>query len=128
MHLANWPSFLAAFAVLASTHPVGNDTVASAPFWAQYCSDDACSENCGTSLQISDPTCRFEYPRKSIRFHGAPYGAYAIIISSAVGCPCQTACIGISKWGMSSNCLNISEYASDMSFRFISGGCPKNQC
>ncbi|KAI1323707.1 hypothetical protein F5Y16DRAFT_382924 [Xylariaceae sp. FL0255] len=134
MHLMRWPSLLATFVVLASAHPVSNDTLVGArngaPCWYRYCADDVCTVNCGHWLQISDPTCWNEYPRKSIQWNGSPYGAYALITSPKVGCPCQNGCLAISKWGLSSGCYNITEFYDDedQSFRFISGGCPKNQC
>ncbi|KAI0140425.1 hypothetical protein GGR57DRAFT_520783 [Xylariaceae sp. FL1272] len=127
--LANWLCIVAAFTAPGTAYPVENNTLVGDPCWAQFCSDDACSENCGNSLQLSDTHCWNEWPRKSIKFHGAPYGPYAIIISPSYGCPCQTTCKKISQYGLpASGCLNMSEFGADMSYRFISGWCPANNC
>ncbi|KAI0157601.1 hypothetical protein GGR57DRAFT_510622 [Xylariaceae sp. FL1272] len=37
--------------------------------WAQFCNDDKCEGPCGISVQVQNPGCLEQPPRKSIKFH-----------------------------------------------------------
>ncbi|KAI0388085.1 hypothetical protein F5Y04DRAFT_17447 [Hypomontagnella monticulosa] len=92
--------------------------IASGTAWAQFCSDDKCSEKCGTSVDISNPGCLTgEAGRGSIAMHGAGFlGAY-LVHSPDDHCGCQADCTKIPGAG-SARCINISSKARAESYRF----------
>ncbi|KAI2619512.1 hypothetical protein GGS26DRAFT_601975 [Hypomontagnella submonticulosa] len=115
---------IAAIAPLGLAAPAGNETI-EADYWAQFCNDSGCSQGCGESVQVSNPGCLNESGRKSILFHGTSGGDYALVVSPSGNCPCQNACESVPS---GATCLDISQYGSAQSFRFISGNCAGNNC
>ncbi|KAI1454815.1 hypothetical protein F4805DRAFT_460322 [Annulohypoxylon moriforme] len=115
--------FIAATAPLAFGLPAEEDV--QADYWAQFCDDTGCSQNCGESVRVSDPGCLNESGRKSIRFHGSGGGDYALVTSPNGNCPCQNGCSSVPS---GTQCWDISQYSGDNSFRFISGNCGSNNC
>ncbi|XDG08908.1 hypothetical protein ABKA04_008523 [Annulohypoxylon sp. FPYF3050] len=114
--------FIAAAAPLALGMPAEENTQAT---WAQFCDDTNCSQNCGQSVDISNPGCLNQNGRKSIRFHGGSSGGKALVVSSGGNCPCQNTCASVPS---DTGCWDISQYSGDHSFRFISGKCSSNNC
>ncbi|KAI1385523.1 uncharacterized protein F4822DRAFT_445480 [Hypoxylon trugodes] len=116
---------IAAAAPLSLAAPA-NGTEIQADFWAQFCDDTSCSQNCGESVKVSDPGCLNEGGRKSILFHGDENdGDYAFVVSSGGNCPCQSTCTSVPH---NTNCWDISQYSGDQSFRFVGGSCGSNNC
>ncbi|KAI2620624.1 hypothetical protein GGS26DRAFT_594725 [Hypomontagnella submonticulosa] len=99
---------------------------ASQGAWAQFCSDDNCSENCGISVDISNPACLAgEAGRKSIALHGTGFlGAY-LVHSPDNHCGCQIDCTKIPGAG-APTCINISGKATSESYRFQLTTCYEN--
>ncbi|KAK3681312.1 hypothetical protein B0T22DRAFT_344787, partial [Podospora appendiculata] len=93
--------------------------------WAQFCDDSNCSQNCGGSVQVSNPGCLNEGGRRSIRFHGGGGGDYSLVVSPSGNCPCQVTCTTVPS-GV--GCWDISGYSGYQSFRFIGGHCSGNNC
>ena len=92
--------------------------------WAQFCDDNACSVNCGISVELSNPGCLDEVGRGSIYFHDSSPD-YALVFSPGGECPCQNECIdGIGADG----CYNLDGHSFAESFRFIGDSCEANNC
>ncbi|GAW13591.1 hypothetical protein EKO27_g4550 [Xylaria grammica] len=122
--------FIAAAAVpLAAASPTNNtvDHAAQSDFWAMFCDDTDCSQNCGQSVQVSNPGCLGQNGRQSILFHGGDVGSgdYSLVVSPDGNCPCQDACTTVPTDTL---CWDISQYQDAKSFRFISGHCDSNNC
>ncbi|KAJ5116889.1 hypothetical protein N7456_001237 [Penicillium angulare] len=97
--------------------------------WARFCNDDACSEGCGTWVDMSNAGCLTESGRGSFEVKGSAYG-YTIMVESAdASCPCQTDCMDGSD---SNGRFSIGCHAIDGdfgSFRFLGDQpCPANNC
>ncbi|KAI0468348.1 hypothetical protein F4859DRAFT_212178 [Xylaria cf. heliscus] len=121
---------IAAAAVpLASASPTNNTAILEdrSDFWAMFCDDTDCSQNCGQSVKVSNPGCLGQNNRQSILFHGSDVGTgdYALIVSPDGNCPCQDACTTVPT---DSQCWDISQYQDAKSFRFVSGHCGNNNC
>lgn len=126
--------FLAAAAPAVMATPVDEGAVTSlvptpedgrAGVWAQFCNDNACSQGCGQSVDLSNPGCLNQSGRKSIRFHGSGGGDHSLVVSPGSDCPCQSTCATVPS---GSECWDISDYSDALSFRFIGGGCDPNNC
>ncbi|KAI1288942.1 hypothetical protein F5Y03DRAFT_404296 [Xylaria venustula] len=115
---------VAASTVLSSALPP-NGTVIHADYWAQFCEDTECSQNCGSSVQVSNPGCLTGAGSRSILFHGAGGGDYSLVVSPTGNCPCQEACETVPTDVI---CWDISQYEDAQSFRFIGGGCDSDNC
>ncbi|KAI0880038.1 uncharacterized protein GGS22DRAFT_175989 [Annulohypoxylon maeteangense] len=113
--------FVAVAAPLSFAIPAEDNTEA---YWAQFCDDTTCSQNCGESVSVANTGCLNEPGRKSIRFHGSS-GSYSLVGSPQQNCPCQNKCSSIPS-GI--ECWDISSYSGDSSLRFISGSCNGNNC
>ncbi|KAI1119709.1 hypothetical protein F5Y10DRAFT_273821 [Nemania abortiva] len=131
MFTAKTLAFFLATAVipLAAASPADNSLVEAraTDFWAMFCDDTDCSQNCGESVRVSNPGCLGETGRQSILFHGADVGSgdYSLVVSPGASCPCQDACATVPT---DSLCWDISQYQDAQSFRFISGNCGSNNC
>ncbi|KAI1463478.1 uncharacterized protein F4812DRAFT_446287 [Daldinia caldariorum] len=119
--------FVAAAASPLATALAENGTVEAADFWAMFCDDTECSQNCGQSVQVSNPGCLNQNGRQSIRFHGGDVGSgdYSLVISPSGDCPCQESCSSIPT---NTECWDISRFQDAKSFRFIGGHCDGNNC
>ena len=93
--------------------------------WAQFCNDDACSEGCGISVDITNPGCLNQNGRRSIKFHGTRPSSITLVGSPGPDCPCQSHCETIST---SNECLTIPQWAGAQSFRFQSESCAGDNC
>ncbi|KAI0394669.1 hypothetical protein F5Y17DRAFT_457737 [Xylariaceae sp. FL0594] len=108
------------------TGPV--EHAAQLDFWAQFCDDTQCSQNCGESVKVSNPGCLNEGGRQSILFHGADltsHGDFSLVVSPSGDCPCQDTCTTVPA---NFQCWDISQYSAQQSFRFIGGHCSSNNC
>ncbi|KAI1324769.1 hypothetical protein F5Y16DRAFT_379880 [Xylariaceae sp. FL0255] len=109
--------------------------------WAQFCNDDACSENCGIWVAIHNTHCLREVNRHSVRLNMVMKPAkwfgidkHHAVISPDDHCGCQEQCIEYKPAahptipGTDHFCWNITEYSHARSWRFIQEsllGCPK---
>lgn len=66
------------------------DLLPRGDFWAMFCDDTDCSQNCGQSVEVSNPGCLNQNGRQSIRFHGSEFSSdYSLVVSPSADCPCQ---------------------------------------
>ncbi|PWN86931.1 hypothetical protein FA10DRAFT_190134 [Acaromyces ingoldii] len=69
--------------------------LAEASAWAQFCNTDDCND-CGESVEITNPGCLNESGRKTIKFHGYSLTSGAeliqLVVSPSPDCPCEASC------------------------------------
>jgi hypothetical protein len=121
---------IAAAAIPLTAASPANNTVshaAQSDFWAMFCDDTECSQNCGQSVKVSNPGCLNENGRQSILFHGGDVGSgdYSLVVSPSGDCPCQDTCTTVPTNNL---CWDISQYQDAQSFRFIGGHCASDNC
>lgn len=84
----------------------------NAQAWAQFCDDNACSVNCGESVDVNDVGCLTEYGRNSVLFHGASDSESQevhLIWSPDDACSCQNDCVSdIVGWGTENGCFDMN--------------------
>ncbi|KAI1800513.1 hypothetical protein F4811DRAFT_538670 [Daldinia bambusicola] len=99
---------------------------AAGKIWAQFCDDTACAENCGISIDVTDPDClRGEGGRQSLRFHGSDFLGTYLVHSPDSSCGCQQDCTEISR--NAPPCIDISGKASSKSYRFQISTCKADE-
>ncbi|TIB69521.1 hypothetical protein E3Q22_03402 [Wallemia mellicola] len=102
--------------------------------YAQFCSDDSCEENCGTSVSVDNSDCLVESGRGSIKFHDLNFGSVSLIATNNDQCSCQSHCYPHIVKGTASppGCFNLKDPMRQFkSFRFVNvdlaGGCSKDE-
>ncbi|KAI1093114.1 hypothetical protein F5B19DRAFT_174520 [Rostrohypoxylon terebratum] len=95
--------------------------------WAQFCDDNACSVNCGTSLSVSNPSCvENEIGRKSVKVHGNNFIGSYLVNSPDGGCSCQNDCTAIPGTGLPA-CIDLTKKKTAQSYRFQLTTCMEDE-
>ncbi|XDG09213.1 hypothetical protein ABKA04_008828 [Annulohypoxylon sp. FPYF3050] len=101
--------------------------LAAGSVWAQFCDDNACSVNCGTSLSVNNPTCiGKEIGRKSVKVHGHNIIGSYLVNSPDKGCGCQNDCTVIPGTGLPA-CIDLTKKKAAQSYRFQITTCMEGE-
>lgn len=99
--------------------------------YATFYDDNACTQNGGEAVSVSNPGCLNESGRQSIYFQAGFDDADVYLVeSSAANCPCQDNCdyIALDTYNSDPFCYSIDLTAWN-SYRFETGTeCPANNC
>ncbi|TIC08076.1 hypothetical protein E3Q14_04049 [Wallemia mellicola] len=105
---------------------------AMAEGWAQFCDDDNCSVNCGTSVSTANDGCLEEGPnRKSVKFHGRDnpfFNRVSLVVTPHDKCSCQSQCVNSMVTGGDNDAAGCQKIPSGVSYRFIQQSCDPNNC
>lgn len=92
--------------------------------WTYFCKDAHCKEGCTRGFAYDEPGCIDMHGKKSVKFRTSiRLGEYALVVTSGKGCHCQKNCLE----NVNTKYVSLEKHQG-LSYRFISGGCPKNNC
>lgn len=99
--------------------------------WASFCDDDACSENCGIAVDVTNPGCLNEVGRNSVYYQGSGISVWeqvSLLASPGSDCPCQSDCALFFDANSEEGCYTWEGLGIAQSLRFVGGECPANNC